>query len=567
MTFLVIFDKIIYRIKGDVMDNKIIIEIEGNGSVVGVVNTSIYEILKNNNMLDDVIAVYINNEVVELGTLLREDAKIKLIKVSDRIGAKIYRSGLKFLYITAVKELFGRSTNVELLHSLDKGIYTRINLELNNTMVDDIKAKMMELVSEDILINEVVTSRKEAISYFDSVREYEKSNNYKQMTNEMVSLYSMLDYYNYFYTKMPYSTGILTSFNLTLTLDKGVMLEYPSTYDMKIPKYTHIPGVLSVFKNYGLWSDKLGVRYVSDVNRVVINGKIKEFILLNEIKQNNDLLEIANKIENNINNIKVVLIAGPSSSGKTTTSKKLSLYLKSKGINPFTISTDDFFKDRKDTPKNSLGEYEYDIPEAIDIDLFNEKINALLNGEEVVLPTYNFLTGEKEYKNKSVSIRTRDLLIVEGIHTLNDMLTSNIPKENKLKIYISPFTPLDLDRHNHVSTVDLRLIRRIVRDARTRGYNAEDTLKSWKNVRVSEEKYIFPYQKEADIVLNTALIYELGILKTFAVPLLYNVSYKSEYYTEAIRIINFLKMFLDIPESCLPETALLREFVGGGYFE
>lgn len=548
------------------MDNKIIVEIEGN-SVVASVNTSIYEILKNNNMLDDVIAVYINNEVVELSTLLREDAKIELIKVSDRIGAKIYRSGLKFLYITAVKELFGRSTNVELLHSLDKGIYTRINLELNNTMVDEIKAKMMDLVREDILINEVVTSRKEAIGYFDSVGEYEKSNNYKQMTSEMVSLYSMLDYYNYFYTKMPYSTGILTSFNLTLTLDKGVMLEYPSTYDMKIPKYTHMPEVLNVFKNYGLWSDKLGVRYVSDVNKVVINGKIKEFILLNEIKQNNDLLEIANKIENNINNIKVVLIAGPSSSGKTTTSKKLSLYLKSKGINPFTISTDDFFKDRKDTPRNSLGEYEYDIPEAIDIDLFNEKVNALLNGEEVVLPTYNFLTGEKEYKNKSVSIRTRDLLIVEGIHTLNDMLTSNIPKENKLKIYISPFTPLDLDRHNHVSTVDLRLIRRIVRDARTRGYNAEDTLKSWKNVRVSEEKYIFPYQKEADIVLNTALIYELGILKTFAVPLLYNVSYKSEYYTEAIRIINFLKMFLDIPESCLPETALLREFVGGGYFE
>lgn len=548
------------------MDNKIIVEIEGN-SVVASVNTSIYEILKNNNMLDDVIAVYINNEVVELSTLLREDAKIELIKVSDRIGAKIYRSGLKFLYITAVKELFGRSTNVELLHSLDKGIYTRINLELNNTMVDEIKAKMMDLVREDILINEVVTSRKEAIGYFDSVGEYEKSNNYKQMTSEMVSLYSMLDYYNYFYTKMPYSTGILTSFNLTLTLDKGVMLEYPSTYDMKIPKYTHMPEVLNVFKNYGLWSDKLGVRYVSDVNKVVINGKIKEFILLNEIKQNNDLLEIANRIENNINNIKVVLIAGPSSSGKTTTSKKLSLYLKSKGINPFTISTDDFFKDRKDTPRNSLGEYEYDIPEAIDIDLFNEKVNALLNGEEVVLPTYNFLTGEKEYKNKSVSIRTRDLLIVEGIHTLNDMLTSNIPKENKLKIYISPFTPLDLDRHNHVSTVDLRLIRRIVRDARTRGYNAEDTLKSWKNVRVSEEKYIFPYQKEADIVLNTALIYELGILKTFAVPLLYNVSYKSEYYTEAIRIINFLKMFLDIPESALPETALLREFVGGGYFE
>ena len=549
------------------MEDKIIVEIEGIGNVVTSVDKTIYDLMKEQNLENEVIAVIIDNDITELSTKLKEDTKMKLIKIKDRMGAKIYRSGLKFLYITAVKELFGRNTNVELLHSLDKGIYTRINLELNNTMVDEIKAKMHELVKEDIRITRVVTSRKEAISYFNSVKEYEKSLTYKQMTGEMLTLYSMLDYYNYFYTKMPYSTKILTSFDLTLTTDKGVMLEYPSTFDMKIPEYTHMPQVLNVFDNYAVWAEKLGVKYVSEVNNVVINGKIKEFIELNEIKQNNDLLEIANKIQNNINDIKIVLIAGPSSSGKTTTCKKLALYLKSKGLNPFTLSTDDFFKDRKDTPKNEKGEYEYDIPEAIDIDLFNEKLDALLKGEETTLPTYNFLTGEKEYKHPPVSLKNRDLLIVEGIHTLNELLTSKIPRENKLKIYISPFTPLGLDRHNHVSTVDLRLIRRIVRDARTRGYNAVDTLKSWRNVRISEEKYIFPYQKEADIVLNTALIYELGILKTFAVPLLYNVSYKSEYYTEAKRIINFLKIFLNIPESALPETALLREFVGGGYFE
>ncbi len=549
------------------MEDKIIVEIEGVGNVVTSVDKTIYDLMKEQNLENEVIAVIIDNDITELSTKLKIDTKMKLIKIKDRMGAKIYRSGLKFLYITAVKELFGRNTNVELLHSLDKGIYTRINLELNNTMVDEIKAKMHELVKEDIRITRVVTSRKEAISYFNSVKEYEKSLTYKQMTGEMLTLYSMLDYYNYFYTKMPYSTKILTSFDLTLTTDKGVMLEYPSTFDMKIPEYTHMPQVLNVFDNYAVWAEKLGVKYVSEVNNVVINGKIKEFIELNEIKQNNDLLEIANKIQNNINDIKIVLIAGPSSSGKTTTCKKLALYLKSKGLNPFTLSTDDFFKDRKDTPKNEKGEYEYDIPEAIDIDLFNEKLDALLKGEETTLPTYNFLTGEKEYKHPPVSLKNRDLLIVEGIHTLNELLTSKIPRENKLKIYISPFTPLGLDRHNHVSTVDLRLIRRIVRDARTRGYNAVDTLKSWRNVRISEEKYIFPYQKEADIVLNTALIYELGILKTFAVPLLYNVNYKSEYYTEAKRIINFLKIFLNIPESALPETALLREFVGGGYFE
>lgn len=549
------------------MTNELIIEIEGYGNIVVHKDTTLYDLIKRLNKTDDIIACSINNEIVELSYKLKEDTKLKLISIKDRMGAKIYRSGLKFIYITAIKELFGINTDVKLLHSLDKGIYTRIDLDLTVDIVKDIKAKMEELVSRDLRFEKITTSRKEAIKYFNEVKEKEKSSMYKQMTGDALTLYNLLNYYNYFYTKMPYSTGIIKSFDLTLTKDKGVMLEYPSTYDMKIPPYTHMDQVLNVFKEYGKWADTLGVKYVSDVNNVVIEGKIKEFIELNEIKQNNDLLKIASEIEKYLNNIKLVLIAGPSSSGKTTTSKKLSLYLKSKGINPFVLSTDDFFKNRIDTPKNENGEYEYDIPEALDIDLFNEKLTSLIKGEETLLPTYNFLTGEKEYKHAPVSLKNRDLIIVEGIHTLNEMLTSKIDRKNKLKIYISPFTPLDLDRHNHVSTVDLRLIRRLVRDYRTRGYNAEETLKNWRVVRRSEEKYIFPYQKEADIVLNTALIYELGVLKTYAVPILFSVSYHSEYYSEALRIINFLKSFLNISDSMLPETALLREFVGGGYFE
>lgn len=549
------------------MTNELIIEIEGYGNIVVHEDTTLYDLIKRLNKTDDIIACSINNEIVELSYKLKEDTKLKLISIKDRMGAKIYRGGLKFIYITAIKELFGINTDVKLLHSLDKGIYTRIDLDLTVDIVKDIKAKMEELVSRDLRFEKITTSRKEAIKYFNEVKEKEKSSMYKQMTGDALTLYNLLNYYNYFYTKMPYSTGIIKSFDLTLTKDKGVMLEYPSTYDMKIPPYTHMDQVLNVFKEYGKWADTLGVKYVSDVNNVVIEGKIKEFIELNEIKQNNDLLKIASEIEKNLNDIKLVLIAGPSSSGKTTTSKKLSLYLKSKGINPFVLSTDDFFKNRIDTPKNENGEYEYDIPEALDIDLFNEKLTSLIKGEETLLPTYNFLTGEKEYKHAPVSLKNRDLIIVEGIHTLNEMLTSKIDRKNKLKIYISPFTPLDLDRHNHVSTVDLRLIRRLVRDYRTRGYNAEETLKNWRVVRRSEEKYIFPYQKEADIVLNTALIYELGVLKTYAVPILFSVSYHSEYYSEALRIINFLKSFLNISDSMLPETALLREFVGGGYFE
>lgn len=549
------------------MKENIIIDIEGYDKVIFKSGGTIEELLKKIGSMENIICAIINNEVVELSYILKDDTKISLIDKNDRMGAKIYRSGLKFLYITAVKELYGTNTKVELMHSLDQGIYTRIDLEVNEKIVTDIKAKMMDLVNKDLKIEKVTTSRKEAIKYFESLKHLEKVEMYKQMTSEVVTLYSLNDIYDYFYSLMPTRTGILNLFDLTLTKDKGIMLQYPTTFDGKIPKYTHIEDVLNVFKSYGEWSKILNVNYVSDVNNIVISGKIKEFIQLNEIKQNEDLQNIVEEINSNLNNIKLISIAGPSSSGKTTTSKKLALYLKNKGINPFVISVDDYFKNRIDTPKNEKGEYEYDILEAIDIELFNDHLTKLLNGEKVSLPTYNFITGEKEFKKEPVSLQKRDLIIIEGLHTLNEELTSSIPRKNKYKIYISPFTPLRLDRHNHISTVDLRLIRRLVRDYRTRGYNAEATLKNWQTVRIAEEKYIFPYQKEADKVLNTALIYELGILKTYAIPILHSVNIHSEYYKEALRIINFLKYFFDIPESTLPNTALLREFVGNGYFE
>lgn len=549
------------------MKENIIIEIEGYDRIIFKEGGTLEDLLKQIGAPKDIIAAQINNEIVELSYILKEDTKITLINTLHRMGAKIYRNGLKFLYIVAIKELYGSNTRVELKHSLDKGIYTKVDFDINEKQINDIKAKMTELVNKNLKIEKISTSRKEAIKYFESIKDIEKVENYKQMTSEVVTLYSLMEHYNYFYSIMPTSTGILTNFDLTLTKDKGIMLRYPATFDGKIPRYNHIENVLNVFKTYGQWANNLKVNYISDVNQIVINGKIKEFIELNEIKQNEDINEIATEIKSNLNKIKVVLIAGPSSSGKTTTSKKLALYLKSKGLNPFVISTDDYFKNRIETPKNEKGEYEYDIIDAIDIKLFNDHLTKLINGEKVNMPTYNFITGEKEYKNEPVSLNENDLLIIEGIHTLNEELTPSIERKNKYKIYISPFTPLGLDRHNHISTVDLRLIRRLVRDFRTRGYSGEATLKSWQNVRAAEEKYIFPYQTEADRVLNTALIYELGVLKTYAIPILHSVNYKSNFYPEALRIINFLKYFFDIPEDYLPKTALLREFVGNSYFE
>jgi len=546
----------------------IIITIKNIDKFIIKENSTIKELLKQVENTEDVIAATINGEVVELSHELTKDTELTLIRTKDRIGRKIYRSGLKYLYITAIKELYGAETNVSLLHSIDKGIYTYLDKEnITDETINEIKEKMRELVEKDLPIERVSTSRKSAIKYFESINETEKVESYKQMSSEFVTLYELLEYYNYFYYFMPISTGILKEFDLTRLNSHGIVLRYPSDLDNKIPKYNNVPAVLNEFNTYREWCELVKIRYLSDINNIVINSKIREFIQLNEMKQNEDLRKIGDYIAENKNKLKLILIGGPSSSGKTTTSKKMALELKARGINPFILSVDDYFLNRKETPKDSEGNYEYDIIEAIDINLFNEHLTKLLNGESVKIPSYNFVTGEKEYKKPSVSLKDRDMIIIEGLHTLNEKLTNSIKRENKLKIYISPFTPLGLDRHNHISTVDMRLIRRMVRDNSKRGYNAETTLKNWRIVRRAEEKYVFPYQNEADIVFNTALIYEIGILKTYAIPLLYSVKVDSEYYEEALRLINFLKGFFNIPVDILPNTSVLREFVGNSYFE
>lgn len=548
------------------MDKRVILDIEAFDKIVVVKGKTLEDIVREYN-LTNVLAALVNNEIQELNYEINEDSKIKFLTNRDRIGSLIYISGLKFIFITAVKELFGREVEVFLKHSIDKGIYCTIDEEIDNNKLLMIKNKMKSIISQDLKIKRITTTTKDAMKYFKELEDYEKYENYKLITNDTITLYSLLDYYNYFYTAMPISTGEIKDFDLSLSNDGAVILRYPEVKTGAINDYEYLPKVLDVFKDYSIWSNKLDVNYVSDVNRVVISGKIKEFIQLNEIKQNEELEKIASTIEMNIDKIKLICIAGPSSSGKTTTSKKLSLYLKSKGINPFVISLDNYFKRRVDTPKNENGEYLYDSIEAIDVELFNEDLIKLLNKEVVVLPEYNFITGEREYNHPGVSMENRDVLIIEGIHTLNEELTNKVNRENKIKIYVSPFTPLALDRHSHVSTVDLRFIRRLVRDYRTRGRSALASLETWGQVRDSEEKYVFPYQKEADIILNTALIYEIGMLKTYALPLLQSIRRTSEYYSESIRIINFLNNFLDIPVDILPDLSVLREFIGKGYFD
>ena len=538
-----------------------------DGNVIGAQRgITIAELLKLLNDDGQIIALRVNGEAVATNFEIMTDSYIKFIRTTDRIGRKIYTKGLQYVYILAVNELFGDNAIVNIKHSLDKSLYTEIKMkrQLDPTTVKIIKSKMKQIIEKDLPIKKVSVSRDDALEYVKGKKEYEKELNYLYMTSDYVSMYELEDLYNYFYYIMPASTGILNRFDLTFASPNGVILSYP--IDNEVPKYVPTPKVLDAFKNYEQKLLSLNVKYAGDLNKIITEGNISDFVQTNELFYDESLDDIAKKVKNN-RGIRAIFISGPSSSGKTTTSKKLALFLKSKGIDTLVISTDDYFVERKDSPKREDGSYEFEIVDALDIKLFNMHMKSLLNGKEIVIPTYNFITGEKEYKRKPVTLQKNQVLIVEGLHAISEKMNSSIPAKNKLKLYISPFTPIGLDRHNHISTTDVRLLRRMVRDYKHRGYSAEETLNRWLKMRPSEENYIYPYQREADIIINTSLAYEIGVLRTYAEPLLYSIGKDSQDYEEAIRILNFLKGFLNIPSDVIPSTSVLREFIGNSYFE
>lgn len=515
---------------------------------------------------EQIIALRVNGDAVDSDYELLEDSYINYITIHDRIGQKIYTKGLEYVYIKAVKELFGSKASVRVKHSIDKALYTEIDMkaQLTESDVNNIKKKMKEICARDYKFKQISVSRNDAYEYVKSLGEEEKMLNYLYMTHDSITMYELDDDYNYFFYIMPPSTKYLKRFDLTYIAPRGIVLSYP--INNIVPKFIPAPQVLDAFKNYEEQLKNIGVRYAGDLNQKVIEGNIEDFIHTNEILYDRNMENIANMVHKN-RNIKAIFISGPSSSGKTTTSKKLAMYLKSVGIDSLVLSTDDYFVDREDSPRKADGSYEFEIVDALDINLFSKQLRQLLKGESVIIPTYNFIAGIKEYKRKPTTLKENQVLIVEGLHAINNRLNNAIPRKNKLKIYISPFTPIGLDRHNHISTTDLRFLRRMVRDYRHRGYSAEMTLNSWMGMRKSEEAYVYPYQREADIIINTSLAYEIGVLRTYAVPLLYSISKDSEYYEEAIRILKFLKGFINIPSEHVPKVSVLREFIGGSYFE
>ncbi len=527
--------------------------------------TTVREVLKE---IGDtsIIALRINGELVDADYEIVEDGYVKYILSSDKIGQKIYIKGLQYVYILAVKELYGSKSVVNIKHALDRAIYTELQIkkDVNSDVVLNIKKKMKEICNRDLPFRRVNVDREDAVEYVASLGEEEKVLNYTYMTNDSVTLYELDNEYNYFYYVMPPSTGLLKRFDLSYVAPNGVALSYP--IDNVVPKFVSIPKVLEAFKEYEKKLSGIGVKYAGDLNKMIVEGKISDFIQQNELLYNQALCDIANKVAIS-KTIKSIFISGPSSSGKTTTSKKISMYLKAMGKDAFVISTDDYFLEREDTPKKPDGTYEFECVEALDVKLFNTQMKALLDGKAVSMPTFNFITGKKEYKKPPVKLEKNQILVVEGLHAISEKLNHAIPKKNKLRLYISPFTPVRLDRHNHMPTTDVRLLRRLVRDYRTRGYSAEATLTNWASMRASESNFVYPHQREADMIVNTSLAYEIGVLKTYAEPLLYSIDKSSSNYEEAIRILKFLKGFLNIPSDYVPNVSVLREFIGNSYYE
>lgn len=510
----------------------------------------------------DILVGKVNVDIVPLNFILNDDCKIDFFDVTSVIGNKAYERSAMLILAKATHDVMHKDVRIE--HSIDKGIYCVID-GLTKEKTDAILNKMKELVNANLPIEKFLMNRIQMMKYYEETNQKDKAELLKYISNTHVTIYRLSNIYDYMYGEMVLSTGYIKEFNLEYLDNNGCVLMIPTPYDSKVNDYSHHEKIFNAIMNYLNWAHNIGINNITDVNKMLSDGKWNDLIFMCEASLNKELIDISDTISSN-ENIKLVLISGPSCSGKTTTSKKLQLFLRAKGIEPFTLSIDDYFKERDETPLDENGKRDYESINALDTDLFNEQLTKLLNGEEVTMPTFNFVTGKKEYKNK-LKVPKNGILILEGLHALNDELTKSIDSSKKYKIYISPLTCLNLDNHNRLNTTDNRIIRRLVRDNLRRGYNASETLESWGRVRSGETKYVFPYQDKADIVLNTSLIYEMSVLKVYAEPLLFSVRETDPNYREAIRLINILRMVLPMPAASIPNDSILREFIGNGCFD
>ena len=529
----------------------------------------LYEVLENlkNDLPFDILIAKYRNEFINYNDSLTKNGTLELFDINTSLGNRTYERALTIVFKTAVYEVLGPDTKVIVRHSLDKGIYIDIDKKITKDKLELIKVVMKDKIAKQIPFTKIETTIQEATEYFKNIKRKDLVKTLFYNKSNYITLYKFENTYHYVLGLLPNDSGVLKYFDLTLLEGKGVVLRYPSIYNNgKIVKYTHHDNLFNSLEEYAEWGRILNINNLGDLNDSIVNTKPGELINLSESIQDYKLLKIAETIKQKSKDIKIILMSGPSSSGKTTTARKLSLYLKTLGLNPIALSLDDYFLDREDTPLDENGNYDFESLRAIDTKLFNNQISKMLKGSKVITPTFDFVKGKKTFKN-AIKLEEKDILIIEGLHCLNDALLESIPRKNKYKIYISPLPFLNIDNDNRISMTDLRLLRRMVRDNRVRGYSPSQTLKSWSDVRKGEEKYIFPFQDEADTIFNSTLAYELAVLKTYAEPLLFTVQEDDPEYDTALRLLQLLKFVLPMPSQDVPSVSILREFIGGSYFE
>ena len=513
-----------------------------------------------------VLGAKVNNILKELSHTIYKPKTIKFIDITDPDGKRMYERSLSFILYKAVKDLFPGS-KLRIDHAISKGYYCEIsNVEISDDLVHKLKRRMKEIVNHDypIIRREMLTD--EAVSLFEKNGLPEKTKIFKTKPQLYSSVYCLDNCIDYYFGHLVPSTGYINKFDIEKYFD-GLLLRVPRNDDPEqLADLTRQDKLFEIFREHKKWAHILDIADLGNLNECIINKKIGEIIKISEALHEKKIAQIADVICNKKDKVKLILISGPSSSGKTTFSKRLSVHLQVEGLKPVAISLDNYFVDRELTPKDETGDYDFEALEAIDIPLFNKNLLDLMAGKAVRLPKFDFTSGKRIYTDKSLKINDETIIIVEGIHGLNPGLTLKIPEDMKFKIYVSAMTQISFDGHNRIPTTDNRLLRRMVRDHKFRSYSALDTIKRWQSVRKGEEKNIFPYQENADIMFNSALIYELGVIKNQAEPLLKQIYQKDPEHAEAVRLLKFLSYFVPIETEEIPPTSILREFLGGSSF-
>ena len=522
-----------------------------------------------NECTSQIALVEINGKIQELMKRVSRDCELKFITYENDIGHKTYVRSAIMLMMKAIKDVAGMemAVNTKVEFTIGPGYYCafRGGMKMDAATIEKVKDRMGELADMDLLVTKKSYPAEEAVALFRELGMKDKVSLFRYRRSSNINVYCMGDYYDYYYGYMLPSTGYIRCFDL-FPYEDGMILLLPEKEDPeKLPTFVPKKKLFQTLMMTSDWNREMGIDTVGDLNDQICQGNISDMILVQEALQERRIGEIARDIARR-EGVKFVMIAGPSSSGKTSFSHRLSIQLRTYGLKPHPIGLDNYYLNHDKTPLDDEGKPDYECLEALDVEQFNTDMSRLLQGESVELPSFNFKTGKREYRGKITTLGPDDILVIEGIHGLNEKMSYTLPAESKFKIYISALTCLNVDEHNRIPTTDGRLLRRMVRDARTRGTTADKTIAMWPSVRRGEEKYIFPFQEDADAMFNSAMIYELAVLKPFAEPLLFQIPKGSPEYHEAKRLLKFLNYFLSVPSESLPNNSICREFVGGSCF-